>query len=721
MVINSNAWLPFLLLVSSLLLAFSVSCTLGLDKDQQCQQECMDFQGLPKISACLARCKNMGPWSGSPVAGELVWYSQSHGQECRQECEKQGTRVPLEHCQRQCIQQRHFEQCHEQCQQIIQSSEICQKICRQQIEGGQGGELESYVSNHHELQQCQQRCQSQRGQKQHQCMQECQDQMRQRGQQQCQQRCQSQRGQKQHQCLQECQDQMRQQGQQGQQQYEQQQCQQSCQSQRGQKQHECMQECQDQMRQHGQQQCQQRCKSQRGQKQHQCLQECQDQMRQQGQQQQGGSKGRVHQNPHGQREEDQMMGGQRNNPFYFPSHMFQSRFQSNEGSLHVLERFGKSELLRGIKNYRLAIFEAMPNTFVLPHHYDAEAIFVVLNGQCICTLLMKDRKESFNMEHGDVIRVPAGATTYLINNNNDESLQIAKLIRSVNSPGRFEEFFPAGSGNPESYFSVFSNDILESAFNTPREQLEQGFRQQRGQGMVMRPPKEQLEALSQRPSSARREGRRQSQGPFNLRQQTPVHSNNYGQFFEARPEEFNQFQDMDVSVSCIEMNQQTMMVPHFNSEATFLMYVVEGNVRVEMACPHLASQMQGQGMMEQQEQGEHSGRFTKVVAQLSPGDAFVVPAGHPVAFVAQNNNGNQNQNIRILGFGLNAQNNMRNFLAGQKDNIMNQMDREAKQLAFGQEMERIFGEQQESYFVPTKKGRGRSHPLSSTLEFAGVI
>lgn len=52
---------------------------------------------------------------------------------------------------------------------------------------------------------------------------------------------------------------------------------------------------------------------------------------------------------------------------------------------------------------------------------------------------------------------------------------------------------------------------------------------------------------------------------------------------------------------------------------------------------------------------------------------------------------------------------------------MQQMDREAKQLAFGQEMERIFGEQQESYFVPTKKGRGRSHPLSSTLEFAAVI
>lgn len=70
----------------------------------------------------------------------------------------------------------------------------------------------------------------------------------------------------------------------------------------------------------------------------------------------------------------------------------------------------------------------------------------------------------------------------------------------------------------------------------------------------MRAPREQLQALSQAASSRRR-GDRQSQGPFNLRQQRPVHSNNYGQLCEARPEEFNQLQDMDASVSCIEINQ----------------------------------------------------------------------------------------------------------------------------------------------------------------------
>lgn len=103
--------------------------------------------------------------------------------------------------------------------------------------------------------------------------------------------------------------------------------------------------------------------------------------------------------------------------------------------------------------------------------------------------------------------------------------------------------------------------------------------------------------------------------------------------------------------------QQAMMVPHFNSKATHLIMVVEGNGLVEMACPYLASQSQ-EIMGQQEQQGEQSGRYMKVTAQLSRGDVFVIPAGHPVALVAQN------QSLRILGFGLNAQNNKRNFLAG---------------------------------------------------------
>lgn len=106
-----------------------------------------------------------------------------------------------------------------------------------------------------------------------------------------------------------------------------------------------------------------------------------------------------------------------------------------------------------------------------------------------------------------------------------------------------------------------------------------------------------------------------------------------------------------------------MMLPHYNSKAIFVVLVVEGSGRVEMACPHMASQMGADE--EQEQQAEQSGSVMKATADVSEGDVFIIPAGHPIAITAQNNNNEgQGQQLRMLGFGINAQNNMRTFIAG---------------------------------------------------------
>ncbi|KAM5569469.1 vicilin Jug r 2.0101-like, partial [Rosa sericea] len=560
--------------------------------------------------------------------------------------------------------------CQKRCQMQDSGQQQCQRRCMQQLEQG---ELDINTSRDPEqkLEQCQQSCQSrQQGQQQQlqQCRQQCAQQLSQRERQQiCQRRCQKQDS-GQQQCQRRCMQQLEQgeldinTSRDPEQKLEQ--CQQSCQSrQQGQQQQQqCRQQCAQQLSQRERQQiCEQRCQRQeRGdqQQKQQCQRSCQQQL-EQGQQGEG-------QNYRREREDQQSRGqSQMNNPYYFPSEMFQQKFRSQEGGMYVLERFTKNEnkLLRGIRNYRLAIFEAKPNTFVLPHHCDAESIFVVINGRCTCTMLMQDNKESFNMEMGDVLRVPAGATVYLVNNNNDQTLRIAKLKQPVNTPGRFEEFFPASSQDLDSYFNVFSDDILESAFNTSSDQLQRVFgqQQQRRQGMVMRASPQQLQALSQHASSPRSKGRQSGKGPFNLRNQKPIQANEFGKLFEARPEKFDQLQDMDVSVTCVEVNNEAMMLPHYNSKAIFVVLVVEGSGRVEMACPHMASQSQ---MGEEEEEEQQQGEQMKVTADVSEGDVFVVPAGHPIAIVAQNNNNDrQNQQLKMLGFGINAQNNKRNFIA----------------------------------------------------------
>lgn len=100
------------------------------------------------------------------------------------------------------------------------------------------------------------------------------------------------------------------------------------------------------------------------------------------------------------------------------------------------------------------------------------------------------------------------------------------------------------------------------------------------------------------------------------------------------------------------------MVPHYNSKATVMAMVVEGNGRFEMACPHMSSQRQQGGGEPEEEEME---QYENVGARISPGDVFIIPAGHPLAIVSS-----QNQNLRIVGFGVNAQNSQRNFLAGNK-------------------------------------------------------
>lgn len=70
------------------------------------------------------------------------------------------------------------------------------------------------------------------------------------------------------------------------------------------------------------------------------------------------------------------------NPYLFEKQRFNTKFKTEEGHIKVLPRFSKkSELLQGIDNYRLAVLEANPNTFVLPHHSDSESLFFVVGGE----------------------------------------------------------------------------------------------------------------------------------------------------------------------------------------------------------------------------------------------------------------------------------------------------------------------------------------------------
>ncbi|KAE8009754.1 hypothetical protein FH972_006172 [Carpinus fangiana] len=376
--------------------------------------------------------------------------------------------------------------------------------------------------------------------------------------------------------------------------------------------------------------------------------------------------------------------GEEENPYVFEDEHFESRVKTEEGRVQVLENFAKrSKLLSGIENFRLAILEANPHTFISPAHFDAELVLFVAKGRATITMVREERRESFNVEHGDIIRIPAGTPVYMINRDENEKLFIVKILQPVSAPGHFEAFYGAGGEDPESFYRAFSWEVLEAALKVRREQLEKVFGEQ-SKGSIVKASREKIMALSKHEEGPPRiwPFGGESRGPINLFHKHPSQSNQFGRLYEAHPDDHRQLQDLDLMVSFANITKGSMAGPYYNSRATKISVVVEGEGFFEMACPHLSSS---------------SGSYQKVSARLRRGVVFVAPAGHPVAVIAS-----QNNNLQVLCFEVNAHGNSRFPLAG-KGNIVNEFEREAKELAFNlpsREVERIFKNQDQAFFFP---------------------
>lgn len=429
-------------------------------------------------------------------------------------------------------------------------------------------------------------------------------------------------------------------------------------------------------------QCQSDCdKRERGQQQKSL---CRSRCRQEYEREKG--EGNKHEDKEEEKEEDE-------NPYVFESEDFTSIVKSQHGRIGALPKFtDRSWLLRGIENHLLAIIELNPQAFITPFHADADCVLFVAQGRGAITILHEDNRESFNIEQGNAVRVPAGAPTYLINRDVNQKLYIIKLLRPVNLPGHAEPFHSAGGGGQdESFYEAFSWELLEAALKTDRRRLEKIFSQK--QGAIVKASKEQIQSMSQGRAPGEGQAPGKAGSSFNLLT-SPKISNNHGKLFEAKPEEHKQqLQDLDLAVTLANITRGSMLGPFYNSKATKISVVLEGEGYFEMACPHVR---RGNRKSEEQRASYH-----KVRSELKQGTVFIVPAGHPVAAVASENN-----NLAILCFEVNAWDNTRYPLAG-KNNVVKRLEREAKELAFGvksTEVDQAFGNEEDEMFFPGPKG-----------------
>lgn len=169
-----------------------------------------------------------------------------------------------------------------------------------------------------------------------------------------------------------------------------------------------------------------------------------------------------------QREHQRQYDEEDENPYVFNVEDFTPMFKNEHGAIYSLQKFSeRSKLLSGIENFRIAAAKANPLTFLTPTHFDAEVVLVVTRGIynfpinvfpwiLVCTLLfheliyspcynigrgaitlIREKRESFNIERGDVIRVQAGTTVYWINTDENDELRTVCLLKTVNFPSEY--------------------------------------------------------------------------------------------------------------------------------------------------------------------------------------------------------------------------------------------------------------------------------------------
>ncbi|KAH0637165.1 hypothetical protein KY289_037080 [Solanum tuberosum] len=291
---------------------------------------------------------------------------------------------------------------------------------------------------------------------------------------------------------------------------------------------------------------------------------------------------------------------------------------------------------------------------MLPHHFDSQLLLLIVRGRGSVSIAEEDEKNSFNLEHGDVISVSAGSTIYFTNTDNKEKFSVYVLAKAVNVPGQFQ---------------------------TPRNRLERLFGQQK-QGIVIKASEEKIRAISQHASRSTR-------------------GETFGQYFEAAPERFEHLRDLDVAVGIMNINQGGMILPVYNTRTTWLVMVAQRNGRFEM--------------VSSQSQERRCHNYQKAVRGcLSVGDFFVIPAGHPITVIA---NGDSNLSMvgfginghnNMLNFLAGQESIWRNVNREAKELSFNMPARE---------VEEILQNQDESYFVAAPKEEGKKGDNNMSLQF----
>ncbi|KAG5566774.1 hypothetical protein RHGRI_002344 [Rhododendron griersonianum] len=395
--------------------------------------------------------------------------------------------------------------------------------------------------------------------------------------------------------------------------------------------------------------------------------------------------------------------------------------RTDAGEMKVVR--GSHGRISDMPNIHVGFVTMEPNSLFIPQYLDSDLILFIRRGEAWVGSIYRDELIEKRLNCGDVYRIPAGSTFYLVNTADGQQLHVICSIEKSDSIGwgTFQSFFIGGGSYPTSVLAGFERSTLSTALNVSESQVRQILTRQKSGPIISLSDSQQSRVWTQflemkhyervqclkRMAQVHEEATEQDEEPimwslrkllnsvfgnqvsgkdeersskpdtYNLFDRKPDFENDYGSSVAVDQSAYSPLRQSGVGLYLVNLTAGSMMAPHLNPTATEYGIVLRGSGRIQIVFPNGTLAMN---------------------AKVNEGDVFWIPRYFPFCQIASHSGP-----FEFFGFTTSARRNRPQFLVG-SNSVLQSMRGPAFAAAFGvseERLERIVNAQSESTILPS--------------------
>ncbi|KAF7153199.1 hypothetical protein RHSIM_Rhsim01G0219700 [Rhododendron simsii] len=365
--------------------------------------------------------------------------------------------------------------------------------------------------------------------------------------------------------------------------------------------------------------------------------------------------------------------------------------RTDAGEMKVVR--GSHGWISDMPNIHVGFVTMDPNSLFIPQYLDSDLILFIRRGEARVGSIYKDELIEKRLNCGDVYRIPAGSTFYLVNTADGQQLHVICSIEKSDSIGWGT--FQVSESQVRQILTRQKSGPIISLSNSHQSRVWTQFLEMKHYERVqclkrMAQVHEEATEQDEEPIiwkllnsvfgnhvSGKDEGRSSKPESYNLFDMKPDFENDYGSSVAIDQSAYSPLRQSGVGIYLVNLTAGSMMAPHLNPTATEYGIVLRGSGRIQIVFPNGTLAMN---------------------AKVNEGDVFWIPRYFPFCQIASHSGP-----FEFFGFTTSAGRNQPQFLVG-SNSVLQSMRGPALAAAFGvseERLERIVNAQSESTILPS--------------------